>query len=154
MRIKRPSHVGHISSLSNTEVKLHWDRTVLGWGPPGQTPLKVPNIEFDFNVSVDRVHWQTVTSKSNSRPYHSVKMRIRYKVFMYCWLGVQSNSMYGTFSDNCPWPVDGTPLGNSLCCWQGFRNCCCLEMRRQSLCWAPHSQLMVFVQWHSVVNYG
>ena len=44
--------------------------------PPGHTPLKVPNIEFDFNVSVDREHWRTVTSKSNSRPYNSVQMSI------------------------------------------------------------------------------
>ena len=33
--------------------------------PPGQIPLKVPNVEFDFDESVVRVQWQTVTSKSN-----------------------------------------------------------------------------------------
>ena len=44
--------------------------------PPGQIPLKVPNIEFDFDVSVDREHWRTVTSKSNSRPYNNVQMSI------------------------------------------------------------------------------
>ena len=52
--------------------------------PPGQIPLKVPNIEFDFGVSVDREHWQTVTSKSNLRPYNSVQMSIGCKVSMYC----------------------------------------------------------------------
>lgn len=46
------------------------------WGssnPPGQTPLKVPNIEIDFDVSVDRKLWQIVTSKSNSRIYNRVQ---------------------------------------------------------------------------------
>ena len=57
--------------------------------PPGQIPLKVPNIKFDFDVSVDREHWRTVTSKSNSRPYNIVQMSIRSKVSMYCGLGVQ-----------------------------------------------------------------
>ena len=33
--------------------------------PPGQIPLKVHNIEFYFDVSVDSEHWLTVTSKSN-----------------------------------------------------------------------------------------
>ena len=51
---------------------------------PGQIPLKVPNIEFDFDVSVDREHWKTVTSKSNLRPYNSVQMSIRCTVLMYC----------------------------------------------------------------------
>ena len=44
--------------------------------PPGQIPLKVPNTEFDFDVSVDRKHWQTVTLKANLRPYDSVQMSI------------------------------------------------------------------------------
>ena len=52
--------------------------------PPGQIPLKVPNIEFDFAVSVDREHWQTGTSKSTLMPYNSVQMSIRCKVSMYC----------------------------------------------------------------------
>ena len=34
--------------------------------PPGQIPLKVPNVEFDFNVSVDSIQLLTDTSKSNS----------------------------------------------------------------------------------------
>ena len=46
--------------------------------------MKVPNIKFDFDVSVDREHWQTVTSKSNLRPYNSVQMSIQCKVSMYC----------------------------------------------------------------------
>ena len=46
--------------------------------------LKVTNIEFEFDVSVDSVQWQTVTSKSNSRPNNSVRMSISCKVLMYC----------------------------------------------------------------------
>ena len=64
-------------------------QNALAHSPPGQKPLKVPDIEFNFDVSVDRVHWQTVTSQSNSRPYNSVQMSIRSTVSMYCCLGVQ-----------------------------------------------------------------
>ena len=32
---------------------------------PEHLSLKVPNIEFDFDVTVDSVQWQTVTSKLN-----------------------------------------------------------------------------------------
>ena len=44
---------------------------------PGQIPLKVPNIKFNFDISVDREHWQTVTSKLNLRPCNSVQLSIR-----------------------------------------------------------------------------
>ena len=51
---------------------------------PEHLSLKVPNIEFDFDISVDSVQWQTVTSKLNLRPYNSVQMCIRCKISMYC----------------------------------------------------------------------
>ena len=41
---------------------------------PEHLSLKVPSIEFDFDVSFDSVQWQTVTS--NLRPYNSVQMSI------------------------------------------------------------------------------
>ena len=33
--------------------------------PPGQIPLKVPNIKFDFDVSVDSIQLLTDTLKLN-----------------------------------------------------------------------------------------
>ena len=45
--------------------------------------MKVPNIEFEFDVSVDRENWQTVTLKSNLRPYKSMKLSTSCKVLMY-----------------------------------------------------------------------
>ena len=38
--------------------------------------LKVPNIEFDFDVTVCDCTLSTDTSKSNSMPYNSVQMSI------------------------------------------------------------------------------
>ena len=58
-----------------------WTTWILG---PEHLSLKVPNIEFNFDVSADSVQWQTATSKSNSRPYNSGQMSIRCKVWMCC----------------------------------------------------------------------
>ena len=51
---------------------------------PEHLSLKVPNIEFDFDVSVDSVQWQTVTLKSSLRHYNSLQMSILCKTWMYC----------------------------------------------------------------------
>ena len=53
------------------------ERSPGSFAPPGKIPLKVPDIEFDFDVFVDREHWQTVPSKSNLRPYNSMQMNIQ-----------------------------------------------------------------------------
>ena len=44
--------------------------------------LKVPNVEFDFDVTVCNCTLSTDTSKSNLTPYNSMQMSIRCKVLM------------------------------------------------------------------------
>ena len=51
---------------------------------PEHLSLKVPNMKFDFDVSVCFYMLSTDTSESNLRPYNSVQMSIKYKVSMYC----------------------------------------------------------------------
>ena len=59
--INNPRHT--TDSVNHRTLALALKDTIIG--PPGQIPLKVPNVEFNFDVSVDRVQWQTVTLKSN-----------------------------------------------------------------------------------------
>ena len=45
---------------------LNWRLPAVSASGHGQIPLKVPNVKFDFDVSVDSIQMLTDTLKSNS----------------------------------------------------------------------------------------